>query len=305
MLTHARPLEHPRLRLELIAWSAMLAVSLLPDALLHELTGASPGWLRWAKMLMLAGLAMLAFVASPFRPLRRFFIILLAIFAFEEIAVRLGGSALWRAWFDERLPFVSAMLGTQLLRLAVALAMIGLLLVLGYRRRQFFLQLGRPSAPIEPAPWLGYNRPISWVRFGLQWSLIIALGLLAFLLLGGRPSVPALLRTLPLLPMVLVLAAMNAFSEEITYRASLIAGLEAELGPHHAVWNAALFFGLGHYFGVPFGLVGALMATFLGWMLGKAMVETRGSFWAWFIHFVQDVLIFTFMAAGSVAPGGT
>jgi len=62
--------------------------------------------------------------------------------------------------------------------------------------------------------------------------------------------------------------------------------------------------GIGHYFGVPYGVVGVIMASFLGWMLGKAMLETRGFFWAWLIHFVQDVLIFTFMAAGSITPGG-
>jgi len=42
----------------------------------------------------------------------------------------------------------------------------------------------------------------------------------------------------------------------------------------------------------------------LGWFLGKSMLETRGLFWAWLIHLVQDVLIFAFLAIGSVTPGG-
>jgi membrane protease YdiL (CAAX protease family) len=106
-----------------------------------------------------------------------------------------------------------------------------------------------------------------------------------------------------MLPMVLLLAAMNAFSEEMTYRASLLAGLEPTLGWRQSLWITALFFGLGHYFGVPYGPLGVAMSTFLGWILGKAMLETRGFFWAWFIHFLQDVLIFSFMAAGSIATG--
>ena len=65
----------------------------------------------------------------------------------------------------------------------------------------------------------------------------------------------------------------------------------------------AAFFGIGHYFGVPYGIVGVLMATFLGWMLGKAMLETRGFTWAWVIHFWMDVVIFFCMALGSVQPG--
>jgi hypothetical protein len=46
------------------------------------------------------------------------------------------------------------------------------------------------------------------------------------------------------------------------------------------------------------------MSTFLGWMLGKSMLENRGFFWAWFIHFVQDVLVSSFMVVGTIAPGG-
>jgi hypothetical protein len=34
------------------------------------------------------------------------------------------------------------------------------------------------------------------------------------------------------------------------------------------------------------------------------MLETRGLAWAWFIHFVQDVLIFSFLALGAITPGG-
>ena len=38
------------------------------------------------------------------------------------------------------------------------------------------------------------------------------------------------------------------------------------------------------------------LSVFMGWLLGKAMVETRGLFWAWWIHFLSDVVIFTFLA---------
>ncbi len=54
----------------------------------------------------------------------------------------------------------------------------------------------------------------------------------------------------------------------------------------------AAFFGFAHYYGMPNGIVGVLMAGVLGWLLGKSMLETRGLFWAWFIHFCQDILIF-------------
>jgi hypothetical protein len=42
--------------------------------------------------------------------------------------------------------------------------------------------------------------------------------------------------------------------------------------------------------------------------MGKSMLETHGSTWAWFIHFCMDVVIiiffFFFMALGAASPGG-
>ncbi|HEX2695726.1 MAG TPA: hypothetical protein VHP61_08215 [Acidobacteriota bacterium] len=39
-----------------------------------------------------------------------------------------------------------------------------------------------------------------------------------------------------------------------------------------------------------------LAAAFLGWLLGKSMLETKGLLWPWFIHFVPDVIVFLFYA---------
>lgn len=295
---------HPRVSLTLAAWTVMLAVSVLPDALLHELTGARPTWLWWAKLGILGAVTMATFVVGAVRPLRSFFVIMLAISIAEQAAYQLSLTTAWQSLFGGAAPFVTSMLGNQLLRVSVALVMIGVLVLLGYQRAQFFLVRGRLEAPITPVPLLGYPRPIPWTRFGTHWSIFVALGLLVFLVVAGRPSLPALQQTVPLLPFIIVLAAMNAFSEEMTYRSTMLAGLEPVVGPRQALWLAAGFFGLGHYFGVPYGVIGVALAAFLGWMLGKAMLETRGFFWAWLIHFVQDVPIFAFMAAGSITAGG-
>ena len=98
---------------------------------------------------------------------------------------------------------------------------------------------------------------------------------------------------------------MNAFNEEMTYKASFLSVLENVVGKHQALWLMAVYFGIGHYYGIPYGVIGVLMAGFLGWFLGKSMLETRGLWWAWFIHFLQDVLIFAFLAIGSITPGGS
>ncbi len=67
---------------------------------------------------------------------------------------------------------------------------------------------------------------------------------------------------------------------------------------------AAALFGIGHFFGIPWGWTGIALASFMGWILSKAMLETRGFFWPWWIHFLQDVVIFFFLAAGTITPGG-
>ena len=104
--------------------------------------------------------------------------------------------------------------------------------------------------------------------------------------------------------MVLLAAALNAFNEEITYRASFLSVLEGPLGQRRALLLTAAYFGILHYYGIPYGAVGVVLAGLLDWILGKSMLETRGMFWAWFIHFWQDVWIFSFLAIGSITPGG-
>jgi membrane protease YdiL (CAAX protease family) len=285
------------------AWGILLLTSTLPNILWIELTGSSAIWLLWAKVSLLGLLILAGFVFPGLRPLRAFGVVMMAIFLAEEGFYRLGTTAAWQSWFGNQ-PFTIDMLGIQLRRFGVTLVMIAVLLGLGFRREQFFLRLGNLRAPIQPVRWLGFPKPDPWTRFGGRWAIYISLGLLVFLVIGGRPPANFLLLALPFLPMVLLLAAMNAFSEEVTYRSALLAPLEGVVGPRHALYMTAVFFGLAHFYGVPYGVIGVIMSTFLGWLLGKAMLETRGLFWAWLIHFLQDVLIFSFMAVGSITPGG-
>jgi hypothetical protein len=134
--------------------------------------------------------------------------------------------------------------------------------------------------------------------------VILSLGTLAFLILAGRPPLDIALRALPFLPAILIAATLNAFNEELTYKASFLSVLEDVVGRNQALYLMAAYFGIGHFYGIPYGVIGVLMAGFLGWFLGKSMLETRGMGWAWFIHFWQDVLIFAFLAIGSITPGG-
>jgi len=50
--------------------------------------------------------------------------------------------------------------------------------------------------------------------------------------------------------------------------------------------------------------VQVILVFIRGWLMGKSLLEMRGFFWAWFIHFWMDVAVFLFIALGSVTPGG-
>ncbi len=86
---------------------------------------------------------------------------------------------------------------------------------------------------------------------------------------------------------------MNAFTEEVIFRLSYVSLVKHEgWDEKWALFLGTTVFGLVHYFGMaPKGIMGALMAGFLGWFLTKSILESKGFFWAWFIHFLQDVVI--------------
>jgi len=79
--------------------------------------------------------------------------------------------------------------------------------------------------------------------------------------------------------------------------------LESPVGPAQALLMTAVYFGLAHFYEVPYGVIGVIMSFIPGWFLGKSMLETRGYTWVCFIHYCMDIVIFFFIAWN--APMGT
>ncbi len=288
----------------ILAWTIVLLGSLLPDILFYQFTGAVPAWVNWAKIVVFAALFLVSFAFTALRPLRAFIAVLVTLYAGSLILNNL----------DFNIPFLQALFGNgtfirslqpqQFNKLAFSLLMIGVLLALGYRWKSMFLVPGNLKAPITPVKWLGFPKPSSWVSFGGQYSVYLALGVGAVIWLTSGTTLAQAGRAVAVLPAILVMALLNSFNEELVYRSAVLATLEGPVGRKQAWLMAALFFGIPHFFGVPSGWVGILLATFMGWILSKAMLETRGFAWSWWIHFLQDVVIFFFLAAGTVVPGG-
>jgi len=290
--------------LVVLAWSVTIMVSLLPDILFMELTGKKPPWLFWAQVGIAGALLGLSLLWKRLRPLWLFSAVLLAVQLLPWAVERFYQSLAPINWPLGTSSFVRDVGSGQIVRATAAILMVLVMRVLVGGFDRFFFVKGKLDAPAAPIPWI-LKRPPSWRILGPAIAGAMSLGLLVFVFVFGSPpalgSVPDLL---PLLPFVLLFAASNAFGEEMLYRAPWLAALEGPVGPVHALLLTAVYFGLAHYYGVPYGVLGVVMAFIPGWLMGKAMLETRGFFWAWFIHFCMDFVIFTFMALGSVTPGG-
>lgn len=285
-------------QLTTLAWIITLIISALPDILWVEITGSVPSWLVYAKIGILAGMGFAALRFKPFRPLLNFSTVMIAFFALFELVPHINFT----------LPFLQNLFGANVFdqrmqaeqtgKLAIAVVMILILFALGYKRKDFFLVRGDLKAPIQPVKILGFPKSESWTKFGLLWSFCIAAGLGVVLYLGVKPSGNLFFKMVPILPSIIFYAALNAFNEEMIFRAPMLATLEPVSGSLNALWMAAYFFGISHYFGIPSGILGAIASIFMGWILSKAMIETRGLFWSWWIHLLSDIVIFSFLTMG-------
>lgn len=299
------------------AWVVLLLASDLPRIILQEIfdypvsivLGISgmtlPNDLGFgiSAVAVLIGLG-LTFIWNAVRPLRAFFILgLVFVGVYWLVFTRIAFLPAYEGWLVST-SFNVFFLAYQSLRLIMTLAIIATLFILKKKRDAFFLVKGDTSAPLEPVRWLGIKAGATWNKAGRVSAIVLSLGTLTFLIIAGRPPLDILVRALPFLPAVLFFGMLNSFNEEMATRASFLSVLEDVVGKRQALWLTAALFGIGHFYGIPYGVVGVLMAGLLAWWAAKSMLETRGLGWAWFIHFVQDVWIFAFAAVGSIVPGG-
>jgi uncharacterized protein len=284
-----------------LAWVVTLLVSSLGDIAWFELTGVVPLWLLWAKISLLGALILLSWLWKPIKALRFFFVMLLAITSLMRANTWLLGSPTWIAWQNQQ-PFKVVAMTAQSVEIGIALFLIGMLFLLRKHRQRFFLVKGDMNAKIEPIKWLGQKSPRPLWRFGLVFTLIVIVAQFFMFILPLSTTSDTLRHLMPLIPMILLLAVANGFTEEITLRAAPISTVYEVVGKTNAIWMAAILFGLSHYIGgIPSGVPGVLITTFLGWFFGKCMMDSRGFFWPWLFHTLQDILPFTLMTLAAIS----
>ena len=279
----------------LSAWFSILMVSDLPDIIFNYASGQVPSWLFAAKTGFLVLFLGACFIGKNLRLLRPYAVVMVVFYAALTASEWVKSSAWWVGLINvEKQPSFGLNYVRPYLRdIGVTLLVIAALWVVKRNRREFFLVRGQLNAPIEPISWLGIRSGESWRAFGWIFALVAALGVAIPTFLAIRPSPEEFLRASELLPAILLFAAINAFNEEIYFRATLLSTLPQVIGKNNALLINVAFFGLAHYlYGSPPGVTGFLMTGFLAFLLGKSMLETKGFLWPWFIHFLPDVVIF-------------
>lgn len=181
--------------------------------------------------------------------------------------------------------------------LQMVLAAIVLLLTYFLNPENFarFFRMGDVDAHISKIAWLGVTGNETWLEIASSIGVFITLGTGIFMFfqlkkagVDYRHFIFSLLWSIPF-------SAANAFSEEAIFRIGIVSPLYGIFSVAVIVLISGVVFGVPHYFGMPKGIVGVLMAGFLGWLLAMSLVETQGLFIAWTIHFAQDVVIITSM----------
>ena len=281
-----------------IAWGAVI-ISTLPEIIWQETGHQVSFWFTIIESALILAAALLAIWIPSLRGVTRFLIALALLnLSWDYLRQALTELSSVRAVTD------NASWGARLF-LARTFTLSGAVLVSftligsGITRRDLFLSLGNPAAPARPIPVLGLRRPVPWTWLGPAFILVFAVFLAPYLYLTVHPNFSISERIVRTLPWSVAVAILNAASEEFQFRSVLLAHLRGVFRPGETILLTAVFFGLGHYYGQPSGPLGVLMAGFAGWIWARSMIDTRGCVWAFLIHMVQDIVIFTFLAVGA------
>jgi len=201
-------------------------------------------------------------------------------------------------------PVIDTQIKFQTLQLVLAALVLLLIYLLNPENFARFFRIGDFNAHISKIDWLGVTGNETWLEIATSLGFFITLGTGIFMFfqlkkagVDYRYFLFSLLWSIPF-------SMANAFSEEAIFRIGIVSPLFGIFSVSVIILVSGVVFGLPHYFGQPSGVVGELMAGFLGWLLAMSLVETQGFFLAWAIHFAQDVVIITSMILMSRKAAG-
>ena len=158
------------------------------------------------------------------------------------------------------------------------------------------LSIKNIDGKVIPEPWIGITKKNkdTWKKLGLNFTIMISVvtAVVIFFQVYRNGVIQTL--TVPIFLLIVIFALVNSFVEEVTFRHTFTSIVEYHnLSPFISKTLSMIIFGGVHYLGTPGKIPGVILAGFLAWFLAKSIHETKGFFWAWLIHFMQDVIIMT------------
>ncbi|MFZ2781940.1 MAG: CPBP family intramembrane glutamic endopeptidase [Rectinemataceae bacterium] len=192
-------------------------------------------------------------------------------------------------------PFISSILTYQLTTLLLAIVLIGLLFVAKNDSAKKYLSFGIINSKVEPEKYIGLHpkKNENWLHIGINFALIVSIvtGIVLYFQAFKGNNISS--ENMKYVPLIFIFAIMNSFTEEIITRFGVVVTLDGIISKQKICIISAFIFGSVHYFGTPGGFLGVVLAGFLGWLLSKSIIETKGIFWSWLIHCLQDIIIFS------------
>jgi membrane protease YdiL (CAAX protease family) len=281
-----------------VALGITLLISRLPEIVAREALGLDVPWMPWAIVVLTIALWLASRFVGALEPFERFLAVMIGVTLALALLPLITESALWSSLQPAETQPIVTLLTTRILFAIVAVVLLGWAMLLGASRDEVYARAGDLNARRRPGKNGG--EAMRWRRFGP----IAFVGLLLLMVWFGVPLLPGridLAAAAPYIGLGAIAALLNAFWEEVAFRAAPLSMLQRAIGPGSGVLLLALWFGLGHFYGgVPSGPIGLIATAAVGLLFGRAMIETRGLVWPVALHFAIDIVIFTFLAIASV-----
>jgi membrane protease YdiL (CAAX protease family) len=278
-------------------WALIVVVSPVSEIAVNAAIGAVPPWLIWLRIAILAAVVVAGQSSSRLRVVR--VVRVLRGFALGYLYMLLVAAlmTLSRELDVYRAAVAQGFTRAQLFAFGSAIALSIPFVAWCWRRRdRFYLRAGNPNAPV-----LRFHddwpTPLRWSLFAPVFAVVAAAVTWLFVTNTGEP-VP---HSWAMVPWAVFFAFLNSFFEELLHRVVLVGATLPAFGKTHAVLASATIFAVGHWNGLPAGVLGVLMTFALGYVAARALVETRGIAVPWVMHWAPDCVLFYFWGIGSVA----
>ncbi|MCU0435563.1 MAG: CPBP family intramembrane metalloprotease [Bacteroidia bacterium] len=189
-------------------------------------------------------------------------------------------------------PEINRILIYQTTGLLLALAVVWCTLKLNPASVKY-LRAGNINVKAEKLSLVGIGGEKSWKNEFLSLLGVISAATIAFMYFTKGQNAGGF--HAEMLVWIVLFSLSNSLSEELIYRFGVIGALGNLFTPSTVWLVSAFLFGAAHWGGNPGGPLGMCMAGILGYVSSKATTETNGLGIAWALHFVQDVIIYTFL----------